>query len=138
MAFIYEEFDYPEGMFTDKQDDSKKRQGAAGGKVYSRFVKNKGTLNKYQHLMIRDMAYFEAIFNEMLNDKKAKVETLEGLKKGREAFENESSNIFPQKPLKSFGLRENVKRAEEQKEKEHQKQKSSGTSKLKTQIFKCS
>ena len=86
VAFIYEEFDYPEGMFTDKQDDSKKRQGAAGGKVYSRFVKNKGSLNKYQHLMIRDMAYFEALFNEMLNDKKAKVETLEGLKKGREAM----------------------------------------------------
>ena len=85
-AFIYEEFDYPEGMFTKKQDDSKKRQGAAGGKVYSRFVKNKGSLNKYQHLMIRDMAYFEALFNEMLNDKKAKVETLEGLKKGREAM----------------------------------------------------
>jgi len=85
-AFIYEEFDYPEGMFTKKQDDSKKRQGAAGGKVYGRFVKNKGSLNKYQHLMIRDMAYFEALYNEMLNDKKTKVETLEGLKKGREAM----------------------------------------------------
>ena len=85
-AFIYEEFDYPEGMFTKKQNDSKKRQGAAGGKVYSRFVKNKGTLNKYQHLMIRDMAYFEALYNEMLNDEKTKVETLEGLKKGREAM----------------------------------------------------
>ena len=73
-------------MFTKKQNDSKKRQGAAGGKVYSRFVKNKGSLNKYQHLMIRDMAYFEALFNEMLNDPKASVETLEGLKKGREAM----------------------------------------------------
>ena len=29
--------------------------------------KVKGSLNKYQHLMIRDMAYFEALFNEMLN-----------------------------------------------------------------------
>ena len=85
-AFIYEKFDYPEGMFTDKQNDSKKRQGAAGTKVYQRFVKNKGKLNKYQHLMIRDMAYFEALFNEMLNDEKASVETLEGLKKGREAM----------------------------------------------------
>ena len=85
-AFIYEKFDYPEGMFTKKQDDSKKKQAAAGGKVYGRFVKNKGSLNKYQHLMIRDMAYFEALYNEMLNDKKAKVETLEGLKKGREAM----------------------------------------------------
>jgi hypothetical protein len=36
--------------------------------------------------MIRDMAYFEALFNEMLKDKKAKVETVEGLKKGREAM----------------------------------------------------
>ena len=32
------------------------------------------------------MSYFEALFNEMLNDKKAKVETLESLKKGREAM----------------------------------------------------
>ena len=32
------------------------------------------------------MAYFEALFNEMLADKKASVETLEGLKKGREAM----------------------------------------------------
>ena len=85
-AFIYEEFDYPKGMFTKKQDDSKKRQAAAGQKVYSRFVKSKGSLNKYQHLMIRDMAYFEALYNEMLNDEKTKVETLEGLKKGREAM----------------------------------------------------
>ncbi len=85
-AFIYEKFDYPEGMFTNKQDDSKKKQGVAGTKVYQRFVKNKGSLNKYQHLMIRDMAYFEALFNEMLNDEKASVETLEGLKKGREAM----------------------------------------------------
>ena len=44
--------------------------------------------------MIRDMAYFEALFNEMLNDKKAKVETLEGIKKGREAMRM-SLNISP-------------------------------------------
>ena len=85
-AFIYEEIDYPEGMFLPTSVTSKARQGEAGGKVYARFVKKKGSLNKYQHLMIRDMAYFEALFNEMLNDKKAKVETLEGLKKGREAM----------------------------------------------------
>lgn len=36
--------------------------------------------------MIRDMAYFEALFNEMLMDPQAKVETLESLKKGREAM----------------------------------------------------
>ncbi len=85
-AFIYEEIDYPEGMFHESLKKSKQKQGEAGKKVYARFVKGKSRLNKYQHLMIRDMAYFEALFNEMLNDKKAKVETLEGLKKGREAM----------------------------------------------------
>ena len=85
-AFIYEKIDYPEGMFLPTSDTPKKKQGEAGGKVYSRFVKKKGSLNKYQHLMIRDMAYFEALFNEMLADQKASVETLEGLKKGREAM----------------------------------------------------
>ena len=93
-AFIWEDVKYPEGMFLPTSDTPKKKQGEAGGKVYNRFVKNKGSLNKYQHLMIRDMAYFEALFNEMLNDKKAKVETLEGLKKGREAMRM-SLNISP-------------------------------------------
>ena len=64
-AFIYEEIDYPEGMFLPTSDNPKKKQGEAGGKVYARFVKKKGSLNKYQHLMIRDMAYFEALYNEM-------------------------------------------------------------------------
>jgi hypothetical protein len=85
-AFIYEEIDYPEGMFLPTSVTAKARQGEAGGKVNARFVIKKGSLNKYQHLMIRDMAYFEALFNEMLADKKASVETLEGLKKGREAM----------------------------------------------------
>ena len=85
-AFIYEEVDYPEEMFHKNNKTSKRRQGEAGKKVYARFVKVKGQLKKYQHLMIRDMAYFEALFNEMLNDPKASVETLEGLKKGREAM----------------------------------------------------
>jgi len=78
---------YPEKMFSKQvAKKSKTRQSHAGKKVYARFVKGKGELNKYQHLMIRDMAYFEAYYNEMLNDKNAKVETLEGLKKGREAM----------------------------------------------------
>tara|TARA_B100000965_G_scaffold196273_1_gene163937 strand:- start:2691 stop:3392 length:702 start_codon:yes stop_codon:yes gene_type:complete len=85
-AFVYEEIDYPDGMFHKNRKTSKGKQEAAGGKVYARFVKGKSQLNKYQHLMIRDMAYFEALFNEMLNDPKASVETLEGLKKGREAM----------------------------------------------------
>ena len=86
-AFIYEEIKYPEGMFskvTGKK--SKSRMAAAGKKVYQRFVKGKGVLNTYQHLMITDMAYFEAYYNEMLNDEESSVETLEGLKKGREAM----------------------------------------------------
>ena len=81
-------------MFGQQTKSSKQRQSAAGKKVYQRFVKGKSQLNKYQHHMIRDMAYFEALFNEMLNDKNAKVETLEGLKKGREAMRM-SLNISP-------------------------------------------
>ena len=81
-------------MFNKNLKKSKQKQAEAGKKVYARFVKGKSTLNKYQHLMIRDMSYFEALFNEMLNDKKAKVETLEGLKKGREAMRM-SLNISP-------------------------------------------
>ena len=93
-AFIYEKIEYPEGMFHKSMVKSKQKQSEAGKKVYQRFVKGKGQLNKYQHHMIRDMAYFEALFNEMLNDQKAKVETLEGLKKGREAMRM-SLNISP-------------------------------------------
>ena len=93
-AFIYEEINYPEGMFHENYQTSKQKQGEAGKKVYARFVKGKASLNKYQHHMIRDMAYFEALFNEMLHDKNAKVETLEGLKKGREAMRM-SLNISP-------------------------------------------
>ena len=81
-------------MFHESLIKSKQKQSEAGRKVYQRFVKGKGELNKYQHHMIRDMAYFEALFNEMLNDKKAKVETLEGIKKGREAMRM-SLNISP-------------------------------------------
>ena len=94
-AFIHEKIEYPEGMFKNEVMKKKYKtylkktkalQGEAGKKVYNRFVKSKSTLNKYQHLMIRDMAYFESLYNEMLNDPEAKVETLEGLKKGREAM----------------------------------------------------
>ena len=81
-------------MFHESLTKSKQKKAEAGKKVYQRFVKGKRQLNKYQHNMIRDMAYFEALFNEMLNDKDAKVETLEGLKKGREAMRM-SLNISP-------------------------------------------
>ena len=86
--YIYEEINYPEGMFKSKFDrkTSKNRKSYAGKKVHERFVKKKTGLNNKQHLMIRDMAYFEALYNETLNDPKAKVESVEGLKKGREAM----------------------------------------------------
>ena len=94
-AFVYEKVKYPEKMFSKTESkESKRMQAAAGKKVFARFVKGKGELNKYQHLMIRDMAYFEAYYNEMLDNKKTKVETLEGLKKGREAMRS-SLKISP-------------------------------------------
>ena len=93
-AFIYEDIKYPKKMFHESMTTSRLRQKEAGRMVYKRFVKAKSSLNKYQHLMIRDMAYFEALFNEMLSDKKTKVETLEGIKKGREAMRM-SLNISP-------------------------------------------
>ena len=93
-AFIYEDIKYPKKMFHETMTTSRLRQKEAGRMVYKRFVKAKSSLNKYQHLMIRDMAYFEALFNEMLSDKKTKVETLEGIKKGREAMRM-SLNISP-------------------------------------------
>ena len=41
-AFIYEEIDYPEGMFKKQEaKSSKARQAASGKKVYARFVKEK-------------------------------------------------------------------------------------------------
>jgi hypothetical protein len=86
-AFIYEKIDYPKGMFSKSQKKAfNGMMKASGAVVYKRFVKSKGSLNTYQHLMVRDMAYFESYFNEMLNDKNSKVETLEGLKKGRESM----------------------------------------------------
>ena len=85
--FIYEEVVYPNKMF-GKYDkiNSKNRKAAAGKKVYKTFVKQKGSLNKKQHEMVQNMAYFEALYNETLNDPKATVESVEGLKKGREAM----------------------------------------------------
>ena len=65
--------------------------------------------------MIRDMAYFEALFNEMLNDPKASVETLEGLKKGREAMRM-SLQISPKaKTSEAAEAAERAKQLEEEK-----------------------
>lgn len=94
-GFIYEKINYPKDMFSKKTHKNsyfiKKR---ASEKVGHRFVKAKSTLNKYQHLMIRDSAYFEAMFNETLNQNLASVESLENLKKARDAI-RQSLKISP-------------------------------------------
>ena len=54
-------------MFSKTDKTSKKKQAKAGSKVYARFVKGKGELNKYQHHMIRDMAYFEALYLSLIH-----------------------------------------------------------------------
>ena len=48
-AFIWEDVKYPEGMFLPTSDTPKKKQGEAGGKVYKRFVKGKGSLNNLSY-----------------------------------------------------------------------------------------
>ncbi len=94
-VFIYEKIIYPKDMF-DKATLKNSRfiKKRASEKVGIRFVKSKGSLKKYQHLMIRDSAYFEAMFNESLNEKGAKVESLESLKKARDAL-RQSLKISP-------------------------------------------
>ena len=94
-AFVYEEIVFPKGMFDDKALKYRhiliKR---AEKKVAHRFVKAKGQLNKFQHLMIKDSAYFEVMFNEKLNKKLTKVKSLESLKKARDAI-RQSLKISP-------------------------------------------
>ena len=94
-AFVYEEIVFPKGMFDNKALKNRhiliKR---AEKKVAHRFVKAKGQLNKFQHLMIKDSAYFEVMFNEKLNRKLTKVESLENLKKARDAIRH-SLKILP-------------------------------------------
>ena len=128
-AFIYEKFEYPEGMFKSKKIKIAKteklkagaRQAEAGKMVYARFIKSKSSLNKYQHLMIRDMAYFEALFNEMLMDPEAKVETLENLKKGREAMrmslQISSKAKTSEAVLKFWAVGKMLKKAKKKKQK---------------------
>ena len=76
------------------KNSSKLRQKVAGKKVYLRFVKAKSSLNKYKHHMIRDSAYFEAMFNEMLNNKSTKTEKIENLLKARNGL-RQSLKISP-------------------------------------------
>ena len=94
-AFIYEKINYTKDMFSKKTlKNSKFIKKRASEKVGHRFVKAKSKLNKYQHLMIRDSAYFEAMFNETLNQNLASVESLENLKKARDAI-RQSLKISP-------------------------------------------
>lgn len=86
-AFVYEKINYPKDMFIKNTlKNSRFIKKRASQKVSNRFIKSKSSLKKYQHLMIRDSAYFEAMFNESLNVSLTKVETLESLKKARDAI----------------------------------------------------
>ena len=94
-AFIYEKINYPEDMFSKTTiKNSKHIKKRATEKVNIRFVKSKGSLKKYQHLMIKDAAYFEAMFNETLQEKRSTVESIENLKKARDAI-RQSLKISP-------------------------------------------
>jgi len=85
-AYTYEHVVYPEKMFHKNLKKSKQKQSAAGKKVYQRLVKGKSQLNKYPEHFIRDLAYYEALFNEMLNNPSTKVEKLESIKRGRDSL----------------------------------------------------
>ena len=98
--FVYQEdIQYPEGMFGDEN-----KMKRAGEKVGYRFVKKKKSLGKHPGPMIMDMAYFEVLFNEMLNDRLTKVEKIEKLLKVRTAF-RQSLNISPNAPAEEAILK---------------------------------
>ena len=86
--FIYQEnINYPKGMF-----GMESKMKTAGLKVSYRFVKKKKSLGKHPGPMLMDMAYFEVLFNEMLDNVTQDVEKLEKLLKVRSAF-RQSLNI---------------------------------------------
>ena len=88
--FVYQEdINYPKGMFGEEN-----KMSSAGQKVGNRFVKKKNSLGKHPGPMIMDMAYFEVLFNEMLNISTTKVEKVEKLLKVRSAF-RQSLKISP-------------------------------------------
>ena len=115
--FVYQEdIKYPESMFGD---ESKMKR--AGEKVGYRFVKKKKTLGKQPGPMIMDMAYFEVLFNEMLNIRTTKVEKVEKLLKVRSAF-RQSLNISPtasaeEAILKFYSLGKMMRSAKKKKQK---------------------
>ena len=115
--FIYQEdIKYPKGMFGD--ENKLKR---AGEKVGYRFVKKKKSLGKKPGPMIMDMAYFEVLFNEMLNIPTTEVEKVEKLLKVRSAF-RQSLNISPaasaeEAILKFYSLGKMMRSAKKKKQK---------------------
>ena len=115
--FVYQEdIKYPEGMFGD---ESKMKR--AGEKVGYRFVKKKKSLGKKPGPMIMDMAYFEVLFNEMLNDPLTDVEKVEKLLKVRSAFRqslNISSTASAEEAiLKFYSLGKMMRSAKKKKQK---------------------
>ena len=115
--FVYQEnINYPKGMF-----GMENKMSAAGKKVSYRFVKKKKTLGKHPGPMLMDMAYFEVLFNEMLNNPTQKVEGLEKLLKVRLAF-RQSLNISPtatseEAILKFYSLGKMMRSAKKKKQK---------------------
>ncbi len=115
--FVYQEdIKYPESMFGE---ESKMKR--AGEKVGYRFVKKKKSLGKQPGPMIMDMAYFEVLFNEMLNIPTTEVEKVEKLLKVRSAF-RQSLNISPaarpeEAILKFYSLGKMMRSAKKKKQK---------------------
>ena len=115
--FIYQDnIKYPEGMF-----GMENKMNYAGQKVGNRFVKKKKSLGKHPGPMIMDMAYFEVLFNEMLNIPTTKVEKVEKLLKVRSAF-RQSLNISASASaeeaiLKFYSLGKMMRSAKKKKQK---------------------
>ena len=115
--FVYQEdIKYPKSMFGE---ESKMKR--AGEKVGYRFVKKKKSLGKKPGPMIMDMAYFEVLFNEMLNIPTTEVEKIEKLLKVRSAF-RQSLNISSvasaeEAILKFYSLGKMMRSAKKKKQK---------------------
>ena len=117
VIFVYQEnINYPKGMF-----GMENKMTAAGKKVGYRFVKKKKTLGKKPGPMIMDMAYFEVLFNEMLNQPSTKVEKLEKLLNVRSAFRqtlNISSTASAEEAiLKFYSIGKMMRSAKKKKQK---------------------
>ena len=115
--FVYQEdINYPEGMFGEEN-----KMSAAGAKVGNRFVKKKNSLGKHPGPMIMDMAYFEVLFNEMLDIPTTKVEKVEKLLKVRSAFRQSlnisASSSVEEAILKFYSLGKMMRSAKKKKQK---------------------